>query len=424
VTPHKPNVRRLLVGVLILAFVVRAAAMVMLRSWEFPTERDFGFEEGEIAFALANGQGYSWPSTWRPVGPPGEVVKRDHPIPTTWKAPVYPVLIAATFLVFGSFSTQAAIALELFQILLAILTCVMLFRLGKLLFDEDVGLLAALIFAVYPASIHFSVQKIEYAPLLTLLGLVLVERTIEFSKRPGITGGLILGILSGIALLVNPVILAFYPFALLWLLWKCRSGWRDRFVYGGTIVACCVAVLTPWLVRNYLVFDRFVFIRPNFSRELVLANYSVNERGLASDNSAAVGGNDGRLSDLYQQKAWNLIVEKPANLARGVIARAPVFWTHMGENKGAVGVVAGIAYLSVLGFGLAGIWFSRRREQIQLPIIFLLTMPLPFYLTWAVRGRFRFPLEPILILFASYALVALVSRFWPRRNAQAGHHQG
>jgi hypothetical protein len=42
-------------------------------------------------------------------------------------------------------------------------------------------------------------------------------------------------------------------------------------------------------------------------------------------------------------------------------------------------------------------------------MIYLGTMPVPFYLTWARLGRFRFPIEPVLILFAAYALTSLIA---------------
>ena len=130
---REANVRKFLVGILVLAFVVRVAAMLLLQTWTFPSERAFGYEEGEIAYALANGQGFSWPQTWRPVGPPGAMVKWDRPEPTTWKAPVHPAIIGVAFWFFGSYTAGAAIALELFQVLLSLLSCYVLFRLGRML---------------------------------------------------------------------------------------------------------------------------------------------------------------------------------------------------------------------------------------------------------------------------------------------------
>ena len=404
--------RKILAGIIVLAFAVRVLGMVLLQAWIFPSEREFAYEEGEIAFALANGQGYSWPRTWRPVGPPNELIQRDRPVPTTWKAPVYPLITAAAFWFFGSYSPQAAIAMELLQVVESLLTCFVLFCLGKLLLNEWTGLLAALIFAIYPASIHFSVQKIEYGPLLALAGLFMMQQTIELSRRPGMSRSLTLGAICGIATLINPVILVFYPFGLLWLLMTCRSPWRSRLKYATAIIGCCAAVMTPWLVRNYLAFDRFVFIRPNFTQELVQSNYYKSDQRWIDQTSMAVVGDDARRVALYDQRAWSLIVEKPVILLRGISARVPQFWMYLGETQGRMRLANGAAYYFVLGMGLLGVWISRRQSEARLLILYLLTMPIPFYLTWAIKGRFRFPLEPVLILFTSYALVSLQPWLW------------
>ena len=105
-----------------------------------------------------------------------------------------------------------------------------------------------------------------------------------------------------------------------------------------------------------------------------------------------------------------LVTEKPVRFLRGIAERIPTYWTYMGESEGMVRFVAGVAYFSILCMAVAGLWAARRQPLIQLPVVFLLTMPIPFYLTWAVRGRFRFPIEPILILFAAYAVTSLLSR--------------
>src|SRR5262245_25708847 len=166
-----PNTRKSLLGILVLAFAVRGVLMLLLETWTFPYERAFGYEAGEIGYALATGQGFSWPHTWRPVGPLGLQSQLDHPVPTAWEAPVYPLIIGVAFWCLGPYTARAAIALELFQILLSLLVCCALFRLGKRLCNERVGLLASFIFALYPAAIHLSVQKIGYVTLLVLLGL-------------------------------------------------------------------------------------------------------------------------------------------------------------------------------------------------------------------------------------------------------------
>ncbi len=359
--------------------------------------------KARLPYALANGQGYSWPQTWRPVGPPGAMVKNDEPVPTTWKAPISPAITAAAFRLFGSYSTRAAVVLELFQVLLSLISVYVIFRLGKALFNEWTGVVAALIFALYPASIYFSVKKIEYGTLLTLLGLLLIQQTLALAKRPTMSGSLLLGAIAGVATLVNPVILAFFPPAVLWFLWTCKSDWRTRLKSATAIGVCCAAVLAPWLIRNYLVFDQFMFVRSNFSREFVIANSPKDGRARAAETS-----DEGQTSSLFNQKALGLVLAKPVDFLRNVAIRFKNFWTSVNGPGGRARFAVGAAYYSVLFFGLAGLWAARRHVQVQLLMLYLGTMPIPFYLTWARMNRFRFPIEPVLILFASYALTSLI----------------
>jgi 4-amino-4-deoxy-L-arabinose transferase-like glycosyltransferase len=395
------NLRKALIGILALGLIVRISAMLLLQTWIFPNDRDFSYEEGEIAYALANGQGYSFPQMNRPVGPSGAMIKPDYPVPTAWKAPLNPAIMGLAFWIFGSYSAKAAAALELFQVVVSLLTCYVIFQLGKVLFDKWVGLIAALIFALYPVSIHFAVQKVEYPTLFTLLGLVILQQTIILSKRPSLVRGLLLGTVAGIAVLLNPVILAFCPFGLLWLVWRCQGEWRTRLKLAVAIVACSAAVVAPWIIRNYLVFDRFVFVRSNLAREFVNGN-----RG--GDGREHLEGNEAEAAVVFRQKAFNVVFKRPAELLRRATLRSRYFWTSLGGGEGRLLLVVGAAYYSVLCLGMAGIWLARRHPNTELPLIYLLSMPIPYYLTWAGYVRFRFPIDPILILFASLVLASLL----------------
>ena len=57
-----------------------------------------------------------------------------------------------------------------------------------------------------------------------------------------------------------------------------------------------------------------------------------------------------------------------------------------------------LAYLGVV-FGL------KRRAGLGLPLLFLLTYPVPYYLTHVDIPRYRFPVVPLVMLLASWTLV-------------------
>ena len=71
--------------------------------------------------------------------------------------------------------------------------------------------------------------------------------------------------------------LSFLPFCGLWI-------WRQRHRRGlpslrGVMLSSCVffLVLSPWLVRNYEVFRRFVFIRDDFGLQVRLGNNNMSD---------------------------------------------------------------------------------------------------------------------------------------------------
>jgi 4-amino-4-deoxy-L-arabinose transferase-like glycosyltransferase len=418
---------RFLVGILVFALVVRVGAMILLHTWTFPTEREFGFETGEIGYAIANGQGFSWPQTWRAVGPGGQVSKRDHPVPTTWEAPVYPVIIAAAFWCFGSYSAKAAMALESFQILLSLIGCLVLYRLGKQLFNERAGLIAAFMFSLYPAAVYFSIRKTEYSILLSILSLLLLLGIIELSARPSKARAVALGALCGLATLVNPVIMAFYPFALLWFVARSSTDWLNRIKYSAALIGTCAVLMAPWLIRNYVVFNQFVFLRPNFTMELVRSNFPEQRPQFAKNykdtnykdsnykdtnhkDTNEKDTNEGRMSAAFNQAATNLVLKSPVRFVWTSAQRAFQYWARLDSTGRGTELLAGISYYPILLLGLAGAWAARRNRQAQLLIVFLLSMPLPFYVTWVTMGRYRFPVEPVLILFTSYVLSSAVAR--------------
>src|SRR5271154_1814808 len=78
----------------------------------------FAQETGNIAYALANGQGFSSPF-------------RNNTGPTAWLPPVYPFLLSLIFRIFGSFNIPALNAAILLNILCSTATCIPIFYIAK-----------------------------------------------------------------------------------------------------------------------------------------------------------------------------------------------------------------------------------------------------------------------------------------------------
>lgn len=408
--------KRWVVGMVVACIVVRLVVMCALRSWRPDRNGQYGFRDGEIASALAAGQGFAWPenSSYHP----------GHTAPTAWQAPVYPLLMGAVFKALGTYSQASAFVLLVFQIAISAIVCVLLFLLGERLFHWGVGLMAGLLFSFYPSALHFSAQKIESITLIVCLLLLLALQLMRLARDPNWKQGVLAGVITGILLLSDPTMAAFLPLAAVWFLLVARDRPVRRFFAGLALVLAAALTIAPWQIRNYLVFGHFMFIKSNFSRELYRGNYSDKQSGEEERKNMA-SLSEGERSKLYQNKFLKSVARNPARFAQLTLNRFKRFWTACpiyqspeSESKyGIMEAVIAISYLGLLLVGVVGIALTRLRgDGVRLLFLALLSLPIPYYLTWFQRFRYRFPIEVILIVFAAYATYQLWERLWRPRT--------
>jgi len=404
---------RSVAAVLLLALVARLAWGLATRSWVFPNVWAFGYEMGEIASHLASGNGFRM--HWA-TGHPAEL--------SAWMPPLYPFFMAGVFESFGIFSRTSAVVLELFQTLISALTCVAVYALGKRLYSPKVGLLASLLFAVYPGAIYFSVEKIWSTALFALLVIVLLLMILRLRDRPRPREGLALGGMLGLITLLDPVVLGLLPYALL-RLW--RDGVGDRRVIAKTIAVILVSlclVAAPWLARNHAVFGRFVFIKSNFGHELYLGN-NVASDGFydprlneelegpiptalltAAERDTLLNANEVVANELYLRRGLDFIAGHPLRFLELTFRRVVIFWTRHRPVTGWLDEAWTAGGVATFALAVAGLLLGRglcHRDR-RLVAGCLLWFPLAYYLTIAGLSRYRFPVEPVLVVFAAHAL--------------------
>lgn len=414
----------LLIGILVLAFATRLGIAIATKSWIFSSDDnfwEFGYEMGQIASTLAMGNGFGWPE-WS-AHPEG---------PTAWMAPVYPFIMAVAFRNLGIYSSQAAIVLQLFQIILSVLTCVLLYFLGKRLYNAQVGLIAAFLLAMYPPAVHYSVRIIWDTSLFTACLILIILMFLRQAQSPDMKGGAFLGLLIGFTALVNPVVIGPFPFALTWLFLKANADRRAIIKSMSAMVIASCLVISPWLVRNYGIFGNFVPIKSNFGHELFLGN---NEYATgtyedafgryrkknpmtaltAADQAYLRQSDEVSRNRFLLHKAITSIVTHPIDFLKRTMSRFVAYWTYMRPTDTWQAKVSVISYLSVLMLAIGGLFITRdRRKDVQLVLLFLLLIPVPYYLTIVGVFRYRFPIEPILMIFAGYTIQAIVS--WHKRS--------
>lgn len=169
--------------------------------------------------------------------------------PTSLFPPAYPLVLAAVYWVGGAnpvVGRALNLSLTALEILLA-------WRLGRQLFGDRAGRLAAIALAIWPARLAFAGELLS-EPLFStaFLGVALASLA---AARGRLAGPLVAGVCLGVATLTRPIGLgyvALLPAAYL------VSGTRRWLLATLVSTAVMAAVVVPWSVRNTLVFGQFV----------------------------------------------------------------------------------------------------------------------------------------------------------------------
>src|SRR4051812_16701992 len=248
--------------IFLIALFLRVGWIVIGHTYKFKTTDDnfsFGWEMGRIAASLASGHGFR-----SPFGPPTG--------PTAWEPPLYPYVTAGVFLIFGIYSKASAFVLLVLNSVFSALTCIPIFLIARRMFSEKVAVGSAWAWALLPNVMFWCTRAVWETSLSALLLATVFWVALTMEDRDGWGPWLAFGGLWGLIALNGTSLLAFLPAAGLWA-WYRRSKVRKRSL-GGVVLASCifVACITPWLVRNYRTFGKFIFIRDNFGAELRLGN--------------------------------------------------------------------------------------------------------------------------------------------------------
>jgi 4-amino-4-deoxy-L-arabinose transferase-like glycosyltransferase len=161
-----------------------------------------------------------------------------------------PYVVAALFAVAG----QSRLTLGLAPVLLDAIAALLVWRIGRRLFDSRVGVIAALVFWVWP-EVYLYLSTVEYGfRYLTLvcgLAVFLFALRLTQQPRPRLGDWAALGLFLGVGWWSSPEIVYYAVPALLWLVYCAgRRGVRPRLAGVALFVATAALGALPWLVAN------------------------------------------------------------------------------------------------------------------------------------------------------------------------------
>ncbi|MGA8215988.1 MAG: glycosyltransferase family 39 protein [Candidatus Sulfotelmatobacter sp.] len=411
VRPSLPAIPRSVLWMGLLSFILQVAAIGVFRQYHTRSGEDnfgFGFEMGRVGRSIALGQGFS-----NPYG--------GNTGPTAWEPPLYPYLIGGVFKVFGVYTYASAWVLLSINSLFSALTTLPIFLIAHRTFGPRVAIWSARAWALNPYVWYWSVHWIwdtTFTPLmLALIFLLSLEMaSVEMEQRPGWTRWVLFGALWGVGALANPSMLSFLPFCGLWV-------WRQKYRHSlpslaGVVLGSFVffLVLSPWLVRNYEVFGRFVFIRDDFGLQLRLGNNKMADGMLIATLQPNLNKLElekfQRLGEIAyeadcKRQAFDWIRLHPERFAVISMKRFFYYWNGVPRPTDSVApwdfrssLFLASSVLAIWGLGRA---LRQKRPGAWLFAGLVATYPTVYYFVFP-HARYRHPIEPELFILAVFLL--------------------
>jgi len=358
-----------------------------------------------------------------------------------YQTPLYPYFLGVVQWLFG----RNLWLIRIVQICLGSLACAFIFPIGQKIFSRPAGIAAGLILACYAPAIFFdgliekSVLDLVLLVLLLYL-LVALKRPFHWSKWLG--AGAVLGLLGlsrENALIMAPVVALWIVLAYSDQRFSLRSRWLGLFVAG------LLLVLLPVGLRNLTVGGEFKLTTSQFGPNFFIGNNPAADGTYGSVRNVIrevqLEGPDakrlaqraagkeltaGEVSSYWFKQSLDYITSQPAQWLKLMglkwlrvwnareIEDSDDFYIYQSFSF-LLAFFAAFSHFGVLAplavLGMLVTWRQWRELWLLYGMIFSLALSVAIFY---VFGRYRFPLVPLLALFAGAGVTGVWNYFQTR----------
>ncbi|TAK22293.1 MAG: hypothetical protein EPO26_11370 [Chloroflexota bacterium] len=384
--------------------------------------------------------------------------------PSSYTRPAYAWFLIALYSMLG----RSTYAIGLTQAALSAFNVLLAFLVAYRLVGRRAAIVAAAMMAIYPYPVWHDVHVVRTG-LDTFLVLASVLFLLELAESYRVRYAIAAGITMFGASQTTNLLLAFVPFACLWLLFR----WRSLLPTLRASVVLALAggiALAPWVVRNYALHGRFVpsttdngiaFYKNNnpFILDLVKENKGpdyVMERlaptfvdasrlGLAGDDCRRAAKlpldqrppecrdvvDEAEAEAIYFARGMQWIRENPGQKIELAARLALNLWDPTGlrprsdtffEGNESIHTIKNLAYALSFGpillLGAIGLAGAARKSRDAWLVIGLFAFITALYASTYATTRYRIPFDGLLAAYAAATLLAIVERVSMRSTAE------
>jgi len=185
-----------------------------------------------LAKSILAGNGYQFTQDWYPFTPANT--------PTAHWSFLYPLYLAG---VYGLVGFHPLVARLVQAVVGGALVCLLLYAIGRRLFDRRVALLGAALSAVYAYFIYYNAALMTETFFIVAI-LLSLYLALELKEKPSVTGWAAFGFSMGVAALLRQTAFLVLPVILAWLIWELKGRIR---LWNLLVPLLVIALLVlPW----------------------------------------------------------------------------------------------------------------------------------------------------------------------------------
>lgn len=242
-----------------------------------------------------------------------------------------------------------------------------------------------------------------------------------------------------------------------------KTAYRQPLFAMTAMTLTTLAIVSPWLVRNYHVHGEFVFIKSTFGYAFWQGNHpqswgtdklpkpaaetirTTHDGTLAGRNAALwnarhetlyiddvllkphgyarfQGLSEPARSRLLGDEAWAFIAADPGRYLRLCVQRLRFFLWRDETNPKAADPLYRLSSGVWLTLAVTGLVLGRRHWRVWWPLLSVFLVVMTFHCLTIVSARFRMPLEPLSFVWCATGVSMLGERLWSFGNLWSRRH--
>ncbi|MDD3731868.1 MAG: glycosyltransferase family 39 protein [candidate division Zixibacteria bacterium] len=338
-----------------------------------------------------------------------------------YRPPLYSYFIALVFY----FTDNNINITRLIQSILSSFSCVGIYFIGKKLSSKNTGLIAGMFCAIYPQLINYSVQLCTEQLFLFFIIFGLLCFIISYYKK-NLLVEITAGFLFGLASLTREAGLFFIFGILIWLIFKHKKITTSLKKWW-LIALISIITISPWAVRNYLIFNKFVPIATNGGINFYMGNNPeatgsfnwILPPGVEWNKESKNGFYEIQANSLGYKKGFEFIKKNPSRAIKLLsyklyyLLSPPYESISFEESK--IEVIAKIIwlimylFLFITTFFIAPFFLKKNIYFFILNYIIIILFTLPYLMAYSLT-RYRLPMIPFMALISASVLQLFIEK--------------